>query len=160
MVLPVPDPKMKPKAPPKPAATSKDPTGSAVGRGFDTQKGSTTVETGARGMGFGLSSGGGGGVGGTLDVKNFYCPEYLTEMVVRIKKSWVQQQASTGSTTMKFTIQRSGQLTDIQVEQSSNISALDLASERALTLTDRLQPLPSAFSEDHLPVHMIFEYTR
>ena len=49
MVLP--DPKLKPKPAPKPpAAASKDPAGRA-GRGFETQQGSTTVETGARGMG-------------------------------------------------------------------------------------------------------------
>jgi TonB family protein len=160
MVLPVPDPKMRPKAPPKPAATSKDSTGSAVGRGFDTQKGSTTVETGARGMGFGLSTAGGGATGGFLDVKNFCCPEYLQEMIARITKSWTQQQGSTGAVLVKFTIQRSGQLADIQIEQSSNVSSLDLESERALRLTDRLQPLPSAFPEDHLTVHLNFEYKR
>jgi TonB family protein len=160
MVLPVPDPKMKPKTAPKTTATSKDPAGSAVGRGFDAQKGSTTVETGARGMGFGLSTGGGGGTGSKLDVDNFCCPEYLQDMLARITKNWVQQQSSTGSVLMKYTIQRGGQLTEVQIEQSSNVSALDLASERALRLTDRLQPLPSAFPDDHLTVHLNFEYQR
>ena len=160
MVLPVPDPKMKPKTSPKTTATSRDPAGSAVGRGFDAQEGSTAVETGARGMGFGLSSGGGGGTGSYLDVQNFCCPDYLQDMIVRITKNWVQQQSSTGSVLMKYTIQRDGQIIDVQIERSGNVSALDLASERALRLTDRLQPLPSAFQEDHLTVHLNFEYQR
>ena len=42
------------------------------------RKGSSIAETGAKGMGFGLSSGGGGG-GGHLEVSNFCCPEYLDD---------------------------------------------------------------------------------
>ncbi|HKX89531.1 MAG TPA: hypothetical protein VJM13_10000, partial [Sphingopyxis sp.] len=59
----MPDPKVKPRTPPKPTVTSKDPKGTAVGRGFETQQGTAKVETGARGQGFGLSSGGSGGDG-------------------------------------------------------------------------------------------------
>jgi TonB family protein len=160
MVLPVPDPKIKPKTAPKPTATSKDPTGGAAGRGAEAQKGSTSVETSARGMGFGLSSGGGAGSGSSLDVQNFCCPEYLGDMVTRIRTNWVQQQDATGAVLMKFTIVRGGQITDIQIERSSSFAALDLASQRALYLTTRLQPLPSAFPDDHLTVHLAFEYQR
>jgi hypothetical protein len=160
MVLPVPDPKIKPKTAPKPTVTSKDPTGSAAGRGAEAQKGSTNVETGARGTGFGLSSGGGGGIGGSLDVQNFCCPEYLSDMVARIRSNWVQQQDATGAVLMRFTILRGGPITDIQIERSSSFAALDLASQRALYLTTRLQPLPSAFPDDHLTVHLAFEYQR
>ena len=160
MVLPVPDPKIKPKTAPKPTVTSKDPTGSAAGRGAEAQEGSTNVDTGARGMGFGLSSSGGGGIGGSLDVQNFCCPEYLSDMVTRIRSNWVQQQDAAGAVGLKFTILRGGQITDIQIERSSNFAALDLASQRALYLTAKLQPLPSAFPDDHLTVHVTFDYQR
>jgi TonB family protein len=156
MVLP--DTKLKPKAPPKPNATS--PSGSTAGQGAPTEKGSTNVETGARGMGFGLSNAGGGGTGGHLDVQNFCCPEYLTDMLDRIRQNWKQQQDTTGSVMMKFTIGRSGQITNIEKERSSNIFALDQASERALYLTPRLAQLPAAFPDDHLTVHLSFEYQR
>ena len=158
MVLP--DPKLKPKAPPKTNATSKDQTGRPAGRGFETEKGSTTVETGAKGMGFGLSNAGGGGTGGHLDVENFCCPAYLDDMVDRIRQNWKQQQDSIGTVMIKFTILRNGQITGIQKETSSNIFALDQASERALYLTARLAPLPSAFPDDRLTVHLSFEYQR
>lgn len=59
----LPDPKQKPRTPPKTTASSKDPSGTVRGRGFETQVGTARVETGARGQGFGLSSGGGGGDG-------------------------------------------------------------------------------------------------
>jgi TonB family protein len=160
MVMPVPDPKTKLKTPPKVTATSKDPQGRAGGRGFETQKGSTTVETGARGQGFGLSSSGGGGDGSHLDVKDFCCPEYLLDMRDRITQNWVQQQQAVGIVLMKFTILRNGTLANIELERSSNIYALDAASQRALLLTSKIQPLPAAFPDDHLTVHLSFEYQR
>jgi TonB family protein len=160
MVLPIPDPKMKARATPKETATSKDPQGRAGGRGAETQKGSATVETGARGQGFGLSTSGGGGTGSTLDVKDFCCPEYLLDMVNRIRANWVQQQQATGSVLMKFTILRAGQISAIETERSSNVTALDLASQRALYVTARLAPLPAGFPDDHLTVHLNFEYER
>jgi TonB family protein len=160
MVLPIPDPKIKPKAPPKPAATSKDPKASNVGRGFETQKGSTTVETGARGQGFGLSSSGGGGDNSRLDVADFCCPDYLIDMRDRIRAAWVQQQQATGIVVMKFTILRNGQLTGIETEQSSNVVSLDQASLRALSIVGKVAPLPGAYSGDHLTVHLEFKYER
>src|SRR4029078_11199824 len=98
----------KPKSRTKSATTSKDTQGTNVGRGFETQKGSTAVETGVKGQGFGLSTSGGGGDGSHLDVKDFCCPEYLLDMKDRITKNWVQQQQSTGMVLMKFTILRNG----------------------------------------------------
>ena len=102
---------------------------------------------------------GGGGTGGFLDVKDFCCPEYLTDMTQRIRGNWAQQQQSVGTVLMKFTILRNGQISDPQIERSSNIFALDQASSRALYLT-KLQPLPAAFPDNQLTVHLSFEYQR
>jgi len=158
MVLP--DPKQKPRTPPKPTAASKDPKGTAVGKGFETQLGTAKVETGAKGQGFGLSSGGTGGDGGVrLDV-DFCCPEYIGDMRDRIIKNWNQNQRASGIVVMKYTIQRSGEITDIEVEVSSGNPVLDLAAQRALINTRTLAPLPSAFSLPRLPVHLTFEYIR
>jgi protein TonB len=156
----LPDPKQKPRTPPKVTAASKDPKGSAVGRGFDTQQGTARVETGAKGQGFGLSSGGGGGTGSRLSVGDFCCPDYIREMVSRIEKNWVRQQQGTGVVFVKYTIQRNGQLTDIELETSSGNPTLDLASQRALLNTRALAPLPAAFTEPTLTVHLEFRYER
>ena len=156
----LPDPRQKPRTPPKPTVTSKDPKGTAVGRGFETQQGTAKVETGAKGQGFGLSSGGSGGDGGVkLDV-DFCCPEYIADMRNRIIKNWNQNQRSAGVVIMKYTIQRNGLITSIEVEQSSGNPVLDLAAQRALINTRTLAPLPSGYSGQTLPVHLTFDYLR
>jgi TonB family protein len=127
-------------------------------RGPREQLGSAIAETGGQGLGLGLSTGG-GGTGGDINVGNFCCPEYLSTMLQLIQRSWNQQQQVTGSTTMRFTIRRDGSMSDVQVAQSSGYAALDLASQRALMLT-RLPPLPAAYTNPQLTIHLTFEYQR
>jgi TonB family protein len=158
MVLP--DPKQKPRAPARSNATSKDPLGTARGREFETQLGTARADTGAKGQGFGLSSSGGGGGGSRLDTKDFCCPEYVTDMLNRIRSNWNQQQQAAGVVLMQFTIARNGQLTNIQVEVSSGNPLLDMASQRALMTTKSIAPLPAAFPDSQLPVHLEFRYER
>lgn len=156
----LPDPRAKVRPPTKPTVTSKDPKGTTAGRGFESQAGTTRVETGAKGQGFGLSSGGGGGGGGRLDTADFCCPEYISDMLNRIYRNWVQQQQASGVVFVRYTIQRNGQITDIAVETSSGNPTLDLASHRALVNTRALAPLPAAFPEPSLTVHLEFRYER
>lgn len=122
--------------------------------------GSAPVNTGARGQGFGLSGGGGSGRGVQLDVGNFCCPEYLEQMVTIIQRNWQQGHGVVGATVMRFTIARDGTLGAIAVEQSSRFVALDNAADRALRLTQRIPPLPAAFPNPTLTVHMTFDYHR
>ncbi|MCX6539444.1 MAG: TonB family protein [Acidobacteria bacterium] len=114
-----------------------------------------------RGLGFGgLSTGGGAGQGGYLDVANFCCPDYLVTMVQLVQGNWNARQEVAGETLVKFRVLRDGRLTEIELERSSGYAALDLTAQRALFLTQRLPPLPSAFPEDHLTVHLRFPYQR
>jgi TonB family protein len=122
--------------------------------------GNSPVNTGARGQGFGLSGGGGSGRGVQLDVGNFCCPEYLEQMVTVIQRNWQQGHGVVGSTVMQFTIGRDGSLGAILVERSSRFVALDNAADRALRLTQRIAPLPAAFPNPTLTVHMTFDYNR
>jgi hypothetical protein len=137
-----------------------DARGRTPTRGEDTRAGSAVAVTGARGQGFGLSTGGGPGVAGTLDVGDFCCPDYLTTMMTRIKGSWNANQNITGLTIIKFTIRRDGTLQDILLEQSSSFPIADLAAQRAVVLTTRLPPLPDAFPNPTLVVHLNFQYQR
>ena len=125
----------------------------------EPQTGVTRTETGARGQGFGLSTGGAGGSGVQLDVSNFCCPEYIEQMVTLIHRNWQPNQGVRGTTGMKFTIARGGLIQDVMVERPSGFIALDLAAERAL-LTTRLPELPPAFPNPSLTVHITFEYQR
>lgn len=156
----LPDPKQKLRTTTKPAASSKDPKGTLTGRGFETQTGTAKIDTGARGQGFGLSSGGGGGDGGMKVDSNFCCPEYLIDMRDRIRRNWNERQQAAGGVWMKFTIQRSGQITGIEVETSSGNPVLDLTAQRALVNTKALAPLPAAYTERELIVRLRFDYVR
>jgi TonB family protein len=143
----------------KSAAEAKDPRGRTPTKGAEVRPGAAVAETGARGQGFGLSQGGFGS-GSYLDVANFCCPEYLSTMLNLIRRNWDERQQASGTTVMKFTIQRSGELTNIGVERSSGYAALDFMAERSLRITRQLPPLPSAFTEPSLTVHLVYEYNR
>jgi hypothetical protein len=143
---------------PQPREAPKEATARTPATG-DPQEGSTRVNTGARGQGFGLTSGGGGGTGVTVDTANFCCPEYLSQMVTLIQRNWQSNQGVAGKIVMKFTITRTGTIESVQVEQPSGFLAHELAAQRALLLT-RLPELPLQYPNPSLGVHMIFEYQR
>ena len=101
---------------------------------------------GARGQGFGLSTGGGAGIGSYLDVANFCCPDYLITMTDRIRTNWVRPPGISGTNVVKFTIQRDGQIVEASRSRSRAASLnLDQSSQRALFVTKTLNPLPAAF---------------
>ena len=143
----------------KAATDAKDPRSRTPTKGEEVRQGTAVAETGTKVPGFGLSAGG-GGTGGYLDVANFCCPEYLSHMVDLINQHWNYQQQAAGTTIMKFVIQRDGRLTNIEMEKSSGYPALDLMAQRALIQVRQLPPLPAAFSEPALTVHLRFEYQR
>ena len=125
-------------------------------RGPSLREGNALAETGAEGNGVGLSAGGlGSGV--QLDVADFCCPEYLGLMVDLIGRRWNNRQQVSAEVTMKFTIQRDGRLTDIELETPSGYFALDTSAERALRSAS-LPRLPSRFTSDDLTVHLTFRY--
>ena len=159
MTMPLPNAKPT-KATPAPRVTQapEEARGRTPTRGAQTSEGSTIADTRVRGQGFGLSTGGGVGTGSSLDVGDFCCPEYIATMVVRIRQAWQQNQGTTGQTLVKFTIQRDGRLTEATVEKPSGTSTLDLAALRAVMSTRILPPLPDAFPNPTLTVHLNFQY--
>lgn len=134
--------------------------GATPTRGAQVTEGTSLAETGARGRGFGLSSGGGAGSGIQLDVGDFCCPDYLMQMVERIRSNWSPQAEIAGRTGMKFTIQRDGTLTAIEVVEASRYAGHNLVAQRSLVITRQLPPLPAAFPNPTLTVRLWFEYTR
>jgi TonB family protein len=156
-------PPVKPaKAPPKATETVAklpDARGTTLSRGEEIQNGPAVAVTGARGQGFGgLSTGGGKGLQAALDIGNFCCAEYLELMNERIRANWNQQAEVAGAVVVKFTIQRDGSLTESSVERSSNYAALDNAARRAVEITRQLTPLPPAYPNPTLTIHLTFQY--
>jgi outer membrane biosynthesis protein TonB len=140
-----------------------DARGKTPTKGEEVQSGAAVGQTLQRGQGFstGLSGGGGGGGDGVrLDVADFCCPDYVKKMVEQIRANWDARTEVAGVVGMKFTIQRDGTLTDIANEQSSRFQALDLKAHRALLATRKLDPLPAAFPNPTLTVHLGFDYQR
>ena len=152
----------KPAAKPTKSVDVKQAPDEARGRtptkGAQVTPGSAVADTGVRGQGFGLSTGGGPGSGSTLDVADFCCPDYIVTMLERIRSVWAQRQASTGQCIVKFVIQRDGRITDYEVERSSGSPVLDLASLRAVATNRQLPPLPAPFPNPTLTVHLNFQY--
>jgi TonB family protein len=137
-----------------------DARGRTPTRGEEVQAGTAVAETGARGQGFGLSTGAGGGAGVRLDVADFCCPDYLVQMIEKIRTNWDARTDVPGDVVMKFTILRDGTLSEIEVEEPSRFQALNINAQRALLATRRLDPLPAGFANPTLTVHLTFQYKR
>ncbi len=153
--------KTPPKAVEKPADTSasRKPTS-----GAEVKAGDARADTGGAPIPFGgLTRPSGGGSSNSdafTDYANFCCPAYLTQMTDLIKRNWKQNQGAAGRVQVKFTIARDGRLSNVVVEKPSNVSLLDLESQRAILNTAQLPPLPREFTESALTVHLVFEYQR
>jgi TonB family protein len=156
-------PAKTPKTPPKALedlAKTPDARGTTLARGTEVQTGSAVANTGAKGQGFGLSTGGGNGVGATVDVGTFCCPDYIALMNNRIMANWNQHVEVPGQVIVKMTIRRDGRITDVAPEQSSGYVSLDDNARRAIELTRQLPPLPREYTNDTLTVHLTFKYQR
>jgi TonB family protein len=94
-----------------------------------------------------------------VDAVNFCCPDYLVQLVTVIQRTWDNNQGVVGSTTVRFTIARDGTILTPQVELPSGFIALDSSALRAVQIT-RAPPLPAAFQNSTLTVHMRFDYQR
>ncbi len=160
MILPVPDEESR-RSPEPEVETTTEPEearGRTPTRGPEVREGTTMADTGVEGLGDGLSAGGLGGSGLELDVGNFCCPEYLATMLELIRRQWDNNQRVPGLVVIRFVIQRSGAIGDVQVARSSGHVALDLSAQRAVVLAATMPPLPSRFPEEVLTVRLTFEY--
>jgi periplasmic protein TonB len=158
--LTLPTEQAKPRPQPKPTTAPPEANARKTNTGAQPTDGNARAETPViRGQGFGLSSAGGVGGPVQLDVANFCCPDYLAQLVTVIQRTWDQNQGVVGSTTVKFTIARDGTIQAAQVEGPSGFIALDSAALRAVQIS-RLAPLPAAFQNPTLTVHMRFDYQR
>jgi TonB family protein len=160
MTLPVPRAKPLKAAAPSVKAPD-DARGRTPTRGAEERPGTAVVETGSRGMGFGLSTGGGPGTGSSLEITgDFCCPDYVALMVETIRRSWNQQADVAGSVMIKFTIERDGTITQDVLEKTSGQYQLDFAARTAVKITRKLPPLPQQYTNPSLTVHLNFQYQR
>jgi len=159
------------KAPPAPAPakntqvrevtntvqTLKPPPTRAVQTGRQVAVGNTIVDTGSKGLGAGLTIGGGGGTAGETEIRDFCCPEYLNDVVSVVGSHWNKNVPERGTTKVKFTITRDGKIVDAVIEQSSGMGYLDRLATSALQQST-LPPLPPEFKFPTLVIHLTFPY--
>jgi TonB family protein len=160
MTMPLPHAKPV-KAAPAPAIKQApdEARGRTPTKGPQTSAGSTVADTGVRGQGFGLSTGGGAGAGSSLEITgDFCCPEYLATMITRIRSAWNQNQGARGTSLIRFTINRDGSITNATIFKPSGTVTLDTAALRAVLVTRTLPPLPDAFPNPTLTMRLSFEY--
>ena len=154
--------KAAPKKPTPPVAVPRTTTEQAPGkvpiRGAQVQAGSAVAQTGGTGIGFGLSTGG-GGTGGEINLGDFCCPDYLETMLQIIQRNWDPRQQVSGVSAVRFTVQRDGSVSDAQLAAPSGYAVLDLTAQRAI-LTSRLPPLPRAYTNNQLTITLSFRYQR
>jgi outer membrane biosynthesis protein TonB len=163
MVEPVKTAKPEPKTAAKPEPKKRDLPqlhGSKPTQGAEVKAGAAKVETHGAAIPFGgLATGGGGAGQAYTDYANFCCQEYLSAVTQQIQKNWNSKQGQEGSSVVSFSIRRDGNIVDVKVDQGSN-QILNLASQRAILLTQRVPPLPAAFTPEQLTLHLVFQYQR
>jgi hypothetical protein len=97
--------------------------------------------------------------GGTLEIADFCCPEFLDGMAREIRGGWNRNQNDSGTTVIRFVILRDSSIGDVQILHSSGKPLLDLASRSAIPAKLRTG-LPAQFKDDQLAVRLAFEYRR
>jgi TonB family protein len=160
MVVPLPNAKtVKPTTSPNVKQAPDEARGRTPTKGKEPVFGSAIADTGIRGQGFGLSTGGGAGTGSTLEITgDFCCPEYLATMITRIRAAWNQNQGAKGTSLIRFTINRDGSISSPSIFQGSGTLTLDTAALRAVVGTRTLPPLPEAYPNPTLTLRLSFLY--
>lgn len=153
---PIPKPVVKPPTKTPIQTATEQPSTRTPIRGAEVRQGQarvdTRVATGSDGLA--LQS---GGTGGETNLQNFCCPGYLQAMSAAIKRNWKQNQGIAGRNTVRFTIERDGRITGVELIEPSNVYALNRESQLAV-VNARLPPLPAQFTEPKLVIRLVFEY--
>ena len=173
MRYPVEKPKKEPKTKVEKKAAIAKPESSPADR--TAQTGTPQGAEGGAGMGTGLRIGGGEGPGsgygpggpgyGAGGLANFPYTYYLNIITDRVSSNWFSSLVDPGvsgsfQTVIYFRIEKSGQIADIKIEQSSGVTPLDLSAVRAVKASAPFPPLPREYGEDYLGIHLIFEHTK
>jgi len=107
--------------------------------------------------GSGLSVGGNNGQKIPGIPSDFHFVYYVQRMLALIESRWYKPAVPTETRALvRFTINREGRLSRIELESSSGNSSFDRAALRALYAANPLPPLPPAYGKPSLTVHLTF----
>lgn len=93
------------------------------------------------------------------DSANFPYPWYIAQVREALWNAWTGKMPTGGDlrSTVKFTIERNGDIKSASVEKSSGNRLFDNATEAAAQSAAPFPPLPDDFFEDTLTVHVEFK---
>ncbi len=169
-VLPDLEKKKKPKNEPTEKFTLNQPQRKLegpFGTGKDTSK--TAGKAGNQGQGhFGFGTvgeGGGPGGYGTGTGIAFPFPWYIEQVFSKIEMNWAKPYIAAATTQeysciVYFTITRAGAVTNVEIEQSSGIPALDRSAQSAVMGSAPFPPLPQQWTDPELAFRIRFSYTQ
>ena len=89
---------------------------------------------------------------------------YAQSMVSKIRVNWyanmpqIIRTGMKGQVTIRFTIQRDGRITDLEILKSSGVPPYDFAAKKAIELSSPLAPLPKDFPNPSERVTAMFFY--
>jgi len=89
---------------------------------------------------------------------------YAQSMVSRIRVNWyanmpeILRTGLKGQVTIRFTIQRDGSITDVEILKRSGVDPYDYAAKKAIELSSPLKPLPKDFPYPSERVTCMFYY--
>lgn len=107
--------------------------------------------------GTGLSVGGGNNQKIPGIPSDFHFTYYVQRMLALIEARWYKPIVPADTKArVRFTINRDGRLSRIELESSSGNSSFDRAALRSLYATNPLPPLPPAYRKPSLTVHLTF----
>jgi periplasmic protein TonB len=163
--LPAPKPKKEKMATAKQTLNQKERTDVGPnGRGKDTSGAAKQGNGGPGKFGvgtFGTGQGGPGGIGTGTGVQ-FPFPWYIESVMTKIEINWFKPAIADSQehvAVVYFEITRAGQVTNLKVEQSSGIPALDRSAENAVLGAEPFPPLPNQWTEPMLSFRLNFNYT-
>lgn len=128
-----------------------------------------------RGAGSGLRIGVGSGTGGgsgfqspyssQIGLSSFPFTYYLQIIIDRVSSNWFTSLVDPGirgnfQATVYFKIYKDGQISNLEIEESSGIRSLDLSALRAIQSSAPFPPLPKEYKDEFLGIHLIFEHSK
>jgi protein TonB len=163
--IPIPDKDTKTKKKPVESASKKKPTPAPEPETNEVPFGQGGPVSGPYG-GFnaGNAKGGFGFTGGGGDFGTRF-GWYVQTVQRKVSENWLKYEidpriAQANRVYVTFDITRSGQPTNVQVEQSSGVPSLDISAVRAIQRIDTFGPLPPEYSGNKVSVEFWFDYKR
>jgi len=163
--IPIPDKNTKVKPKPKTSATQRKPEPPVeeannvvpFGEGGPVSGPYGVFNAGGAKGGFGFTGG-----GGDFGSRFAY---YVRIVQQKVSQNWLKYEVDPGITEARrvyliFDITRSGEPTNVQIEQSSGVPSLDRSATQALQRIDTFGPLPGDYSGSKVSVEFWFDYKK